>query len=56
MLSVIIPCFNEEDIIAKNTNKILNWSKDQDFETEILIVNNNSTDKTLDIIKHEKPE
>ena len=50
MLSVIIPCFNEEDIIAKNTNKILNWSKDQDFETEILIVNNNSTDKTLDEI------
>ena len=50
MLSVIIPCFNEEEIIAKNTNKILNWSKDQDFKTEILIVNNNSTDKTLDEI------
>ena len=36
MLSVIIPCFNEEEIIAKNTNKILNWSKNQDFKTEIL--------------------
>ena len=50
MLSVIIPCFNEEEIIAKNTNKILNWSKNQDFETEILVVNNNSTDKTLEEI------
>ena len=50
MLSVIIPCFNEEKVIAKNTNKILNWSKNQDFETEILVVNNNSTDRTLDEI------
>jgi len=50
MLSVIIPCFNEEEIIAKNTNKILNWSKNQDFETEILVVNNNSTDRTLEEI------
>lgn len=46
MLSIIIPCFNEEKIITQSIIKIDNWSKSKDFEIEILIVNNASTDNT----------
>jgi len=46
VLSIIIPCFNEEKIITQSIIKIDNWSKSKDFEIEILIVNNASTDNT----------
>tara|TARA_Y100000389_G_C17471500_1_gene531742 strand:- start:36000 stop:36680 length:681 start_codon:yes stop_codon:yes gene_type:complete len=46
MLSVIIPCFNEEKIIKNSIQRLLNWSENKNFYVEILIVNNNSTDKT----------
>ena len=46
MLSIVIPCFNEEKIITQSIIKIDNWSKNQNFEIEILIVNNASTDNT----------
>lgn len=48
MLSIVIPCFNEEKIITQSIIKIDNWSKNQDFEIEILIVNNASTDNTYE--------
>tara|TARA_B100001250_G_C19811542_1_gene795928 strand:+ start:1757 stop:2437 length:681 start_codon:yes stop_codon:yes gene_type:complete len=47
MLSIIIPCFNEEKVIFENINKILSWSNEQKFESELLLINNASTDKTL---------
>ena len=46
MLSIIIPCFNEEKIISQSIKKIDDWSKSKDFEIEILIINNASTDNT----------
>lgn len=46
MLSIIIPCFNEEKIITQSIKKIDDWSKSKDFEIEILIINNASTDNT----------
>lgn len=51
MLSIIIPCFNEESIITQSIIKIDNWSKNQDFEIEILIVNNASTDNTAEKLR-----
>jgi glycosyltransferase involved in cell wall biosynthesis len=47
--SIVIPCFNEENFIA-NTLKSL---KDQDFDGkyEIIVVDNNSTDNTVNIAK-----
>ena len=50
MLSIIIPCFNEEEIISKSINKILFWCDSQEFECELLLVNNSSTDGTLDLM------
>ncbi|MDB2527756.1 glycosyltransferase [Candidatus Pelagibacter bacterium] len=51
MISIILPCFNEQDSIkdyieAVNTN--LNKLK---FEYEIIVVNDGSTDKSVDKIK-----
>ncbi len=46
MLSILIPCFNEEKIIYENIKKIINWSNEQKFKTEIIIINNASTDDT----------
>jgi len=46
VLSIIIPCFNEEKIISQSIKKIDDWSKSKDFEIEILIINNASTDNT----------
>jgi dolichyl-phosphate beta-glucosyltransferase len=46
VLSIIIPCFNEEKIITQSIKKIDDWSRSKDFEIEILIINNASTDNT----------
>lgn len=47
-LSIIIPCFNEEKTIYEVIKKIL---KQVEINKEIIIVNDGSTDKTLDKIK-----
>jgi glycosyltransferase involved in cell wall biosynthesis len=49
-VSVILPCFNEEKYIEKCLNSVI----DSDFpkeNMEILIIDGNSTDKTIEIIK-----
>tara|TARA_B100000965_G_C19540006_1_gene735111 strand:- start:565 stop:1245 length:681 start_codon:yes stop_codon:yes gene_type:complete len=54
MLSIIIPCFNEEKIIKNSIQRILDWSKNKNFYIEVLIVNNNSTDRTLEELNNFK--
>ena len=51
MLNILIPCFNEEKVIKKSIEKILNWSEAKDFYVQLIIINNNSTDKTLDELR-----
>lgn len=48
-VSVVIPAFNEEKIISK----VLNDLKKQDYKEafEIIVVDNNSTDKTSEVAK-----
>lgn len=47
MISVIIPCFNSEEYIARAIESVLN----QTFRGyEIILVNNNSTDNTINIL------
>lgn len=47
-VSVIIPAYNSEKTLKQCLNSVLN----QDFkEYEVIVVNNNSTDKTMEIIK-----
>lgn len=48
-ISVIIPCYNEEKTIEKIVSKILNL---KDLNLEIIIVDDNSTDLSKDIIEN----
>ena len=48
-ISVIIPCYNEENTIEKIVSKILNL---KDLNLEIIIVDDNSTDLSKDIIEN----
>ncbi len=48
-VSIIIPVFNEESTIKEVINKVLDI-KSEDFDKEIIIVNDGSTDNTQDIL------
>ena len=47
-ISIIIPCYNEEKTINLVLKKVLNYKK---YETEIILVNDGSTDGTSKIIQ-----
>ena len=48
LLSIIIPCFNEEKTIELILKKILKLTK---INKQIIVVNDASTDKSLHLIK-----
>jgi dolichyl-phosphate beta-glucosyltransferase len=50
-LSIIIPAYNEETRLPDTLNKVGSFLGTQSYSHEILIVNNNSTDRTEEIIK-----
>ena len=54
-LSVIIPVFNEEKRI-KNLKEIISYFKKHRFTWETIIVNDGSTDKTVQVLKSLKRE
>jgi len=49
-LSVVLPMFNEQSHIKETLNKIINYLKTKDFNFELILVNDGSTDNTLNII------
>lgn len=49
-LSIIIPCYNEERYICKCLNSILNQNSDLSSYIEIIIVNDGSSDASVDVI------
>lgn len=56
MLTIIIPSYNEESIIKNTADALLQWCSAQSFLSEIIFVNNNSTDRTLEILNNYKTE
>lgn len=51
-LSIVIPCFNEEKSLPYLYDQLVKVRKSMDYiKFEIIIVNDGSTDKTLDVIK-----
>ena len=49
MLSIIIPCYNEELTIKDNIlNRVVPYLKYKNIKYEIILVNDGSTDKTLE--------
>ena len=51
MLSIIIPCFNEEDVIENTVNRIKYWCEFKGLDYQLIIVNNQSRDNTEKIAK-----
>lgn len=52
ILSIIIPAYNEERYIGKLLDKILNVDLSRfDITKEIIVVNDGSTDHTIDVVK-----
>lgn len=51
-LSIVIPAYNEgnPDRLPNSVNQIVEFVQHQDFPIEVIIVNNNSTDNTQDVI------
>ena len=50
-LSVIIPAYNEEKRLAKTLNSINDYLSKQNYDSEILVVDNGSTDGTAGIVR-----
>lgn len=53
-LSVIIPAYNEAKRIGPTLQSVGTWLAQQSFDSEIIIVNNRSTDETADIVRDAK--
>jgi dolichyl-phosphate beta-glucosyltransferase len=48
-LSIIIPAYNEENRLPETIERTAAFLQRQDYEYEVIVVENGSTDKTLDI-------
>jgi len=51
MLRFIIPAYNEEQNIESLINKTAEYARSRNYKFEIVVVNDGSTDKTLEILK-----
>lgn len=51
LLSIITPAYDEEEIISKYVKSLTEFLKKERINYELVIVENGSTDKTLDILK-----
>ncbi len=50
-LSIVIPAYNEEKRIGCTLEKIIGYLKTKDYECEIIVVVDGSTDSTREIIR-----
>lgn len=50
-ISIVVPIFNEEDIIEELLNRICEICKSINYSIELLVVNDGSHDNTLNILK-----
>ncbi len=50
-LSVVIPAYNEEESIEKTINELYLTLKEEKIPHEILVINDNSSDNTLSVLK-----
>jgi dolichyl-phosphate beta-glucosyltransferase len=50
-LSVVIPAFNEEQRIGPTLQSVGAWLAQQDFDSEIVVVDNRSSDGTAEVVR-----
>src|SRR3989344_4160611 len=50
-LSLVIPCYNEEKRFSEGINHFHKFLKKQSYKWEIILVNDGSSDKTLNLLK-----
>lgn len=50
-LSIVIPCYNEQDVVEKTVNDLISYFSAQKLSYEILCVNNASKDGTEEVLK-----
>ena len=50
-LSVVIPAYNEAKRIGTTLQSVCSWLSAQDFVSEVIVVNNRSTDGTADAVR-----
>jgi len=55
-LSVIIPAYNEERRLPKTLKSVDEYLKRQDYQYEIIVVNDGSKDKTTEIVENLKSQ
>lgn len=48
-ISVVMPCLNEEDGVAECVTKAVNWIAESGMTGEVIVVDNNSTDRSAEI-------
>lgn len=51
LISIVIPCYNEEENIDRTFDGLLELSKDHKYNFEFIAVNDGSKDNTWDVIK-----
>lgn len=55
-ISIIIPNYNGENLLRKNLPKVIEaanfWEKEKNYKAEIIVVDDCSTDKSVESIKH----
>ena len=50
-LSIIFPAYNEAKVIGKNVIHVASWLREQKIESEIIVVDDGSLDKTVEEVK-----
>ena len=54
MLSIVIPAYNEEPRLKKNIEKVISYLNTKPWSSEIIVVDDGSTDKTSEVISEFK--
>ncbi|MBN1120418.1 MAG: glycosyltransferase family 2 protein [Anaerolineae bacterium] len=49
LLSIIIPAYNEQERLPTSLDQLVEFTARQDYGIEVIVVNNNSSDKTSEI-------
>ena len=50
-ISIVVPCYNEEEALSFFYKKIKKVSEEMDSDFELIFVDDGSIDKTLDVLK-----